>query len=137
MPSSAARANRFFSSTALATAIRGARGNAMWMRFRCVGHVYALELLGLWRVGQTRTAVGCSGAGAGAARATGRGKDKRADFVGLSWGGEVVQGIAIRFPERVNRLVLVDSIFDSSMTGWRALAEFKRRPLLYGMKKML
>lgn len=42
---------------------------------------------------------------------------ERASFAGLSWGGEVVQRVALAEPERVDKLVLVDSLFDSSEEG--------------------
>jgi pimeloyl-ACP methyl ester carboxylesterase len=42
---------------------------------------------------------------------------ERTSMAGLSWGGEIVQNFAMRWPERVRKLVLVDSLFDSSEEG--------------------
>ena len=41
-------------------------------------------------------------------------KIKQANLVGLSWGGAIAQAITLSVPERVNKLVLVDSAYSKS-----------------------
>lgn len=53
-----------------------------------------------------------------------------ASFAGLSWGGEIVQRIAISEPERVSKLVLVDSLFDSSEEGLARLGRIQAPTLI-------
>jgi pimeloyl-ACP methyl ester carboxylesterase len=55
---------------------------------------------------------------------------KHASFVGLSWGGQVVQEVAIKFSERVDKVVLVDSLFDSSEEGLAHLAKIQAPTLI-------
>ncbi len=44
-----------------------------------------------------------------------------ANWIGLSWGGGIVEQIAIQAPERVDRMVLVDAAFDQSEEGLEQL----------------
>ncbi len=46
-------------------------------------------------------------------------------LVGLSWGGMVAQNVALARPERVVKLVLVDSAYDSSEAGLKRLAAIR------------
>lgn len=55
---------------------------------------------------------------------------ERASFVGLSWGGQVVQEFAIKYPEQVEKIVLVDSLFDSSEEGLGHLAKIQAPTLI-------
>lgn len=57
-------------------------------------------------------------------------KIARAGFIGLSWGGQVVQHIAENFSERVEKIVLVDSLFDSSEEGLAHLAKIQAPTLI-------
>jgi pimeloyl-ACP methyl ester carboxylesterase len=52
-------------------------------------------------------------------------KIDRANVVGLSWGGAIAQIIATTAPERVNKLVLVDSAYDDSDKGRERLLQIK------------
>lgn len=54
----------------------------------------------------------------------------RASFVGLSWGGQVVQAIATNHPDRVDKIVLVDSLFDSSEEGLARLGKIQAPTLI-------
>jgi pimeloyl-ACP methyl ester carboxylesterase len=54
----------------------------------------------------------------------------RTHFIGLSWGGQIVQNIALDAPERVNKLVLVDSAFDSSAEGLQRLGQMTAPTLI-------
>lgn len=54
----------------------------------------------------------------------------QASFVGLSWGGQVVQQFAMTYPEQVQKLVLVDSLFDSSEEGLAHLAKIQAPTLI-------
>ncbi len=53
-----------------------------------------------------------------------------AHFIGLSWGGLIVQTIAIQAPERVDKMVLVDSAFDPSAEGREQLQTIDRPSLI-------
>lgn len=57
-------------------------------------------------------------------------KIERASFAGLSWGGEIVQRVAISKPGRVSKLVLVDSLFDSSEEGLARLGRIQAATLI-------
>jgi pimeloyl-ACP methyl ester carboxylesterase len=57
-------------------------------------------------------------------------KIDRADFIGLSWGGMIVQDIALDAPGRVDKLVLVDSAFDASEQGFAQLNKIARPTLI-------
>lgn len=54
----------------------------------------------------------------------------QASFIGLSWGGQVVQTIAASSPELVDKLVLVDSLFDSGEHGLAFLAKIQAPTLI-------
>jgi pimeloyl-ACP methyl ester carboxylesterase len=54
----------------------------------------------------------------------------RAHFAGLSWGGQVAQEFAVKYPERVEKIVLVDSLFDSSEEGLAHLAKIQAPTLI-------
>ncbi len=53
-----------------------------------------------------------------------------AHFVGLSWGGMIVQTIALQAPERVEKMVLVDSALDPSDEGREQLQTIDRPALI-------
>jgi pimeloyl-ACP methyl ester carboxylesterase len=55
---------------------------------------------------------------------------EHASFAGLSWGGQVVQAFAIHHPEQVEKLVLVDSLFDSGEEGLAQLAKIQAPTLI-------
>jgi pimeloyl-ACP methyl ester carboxylesterase len=55
---------------------------------------------------------------------------KRASFVGLSWGGQVAQHFAMKYPERIEKLILADSLFDSSEEGLAHLARIQAPTLI-------
>jgi pimeloyl-ACP methyl ester carboxylesterase len=55
---------------------------------------------------------------------------RQTHLVGLSWGGQVAQEFAIRYPERVDKLVLVDSLFDSNEQGLAHLAKIQAPTLI-------
>ncbi len=90
-----------------------------------IGRVYALDLLGygdsdkpeplLDTRAQARAIVGLMDAE----------KIDRANLVGLSWGGGIAQIIATTAPERVNKLVLVDSGYDDSAKGRERMKQIK------------
>lgn len=92
--------------------------------------VYALELPGYGESDKAEPPLDAKGQGQAVVALLDAEKIERADFVGLSWGGEIVQGIAMNFPERVNRLVLVDSMFDSSSEGLARLGRIQAPTLI-------
>lgn len=55
---------------------------------------------------------------------------ERAHFAGLSWGGQVAQEFAMKYPERVKKLILIDSLFDSSEEGLAQLAKIQAPTLI-------
>jgi pimeloyl-ACP methyl ester carboxylesterase len=95
-----------------------------------VRRVYALELLGygesdkpdetLDLEGQVRSLLGMMDA---------EGLE-RASWMGLSWGGQVVQELAMHYPERADKIVLIDSLFDSSEEGLGHLAKIQAPALI-------
>lgn len=92
--------------------------------------VYVLELLGYGESDTPEETVDANGHAQIVLELMEREGIRRADLVGLSWGGQVVQEIAIREPERVNKLVLVDSLFDSSEEGLAHLAKIQAPTLI-------
>ncbi len=90
-----------------------------------VGQVYAFDLLGyggsdkpqpsLDAAGQARALVECMDAD----------KIKRLSIVGLSWGGAIAQLVVAAVPDRIHRLVLVDSAYDGSPQGIAALGRIR------------
>lgn len=55
---------------------------------------------------------------------------ERASWVGLSWGGQVVQEVAMNYPGRVDKIVLTDALFDSSEEGLGHLAKIQAPALI-------
>lgn len=92
--------------------------------------VYALELLGYGESDTPEEMLDAQGHAEVVLELMEREGIRRADLIGLSWGGQVVQEIAIRKPERVNKLVLVDSLFDSSEEGLAHLAKIQAPTLI-------
>lgn len=92
--------------------------------------VYALELLGYGESDTPAETLDAQGHAEVVLELMEREGIRRADLIGLSWGGQVVQEIAIRKPERVNKLVLVDSLFDSSEEGLAHLAKIQAPTLI-------
>jgi pimeloyl-ACP methyl ester carboxylesterase len=54
----------------------------------------------------------------------------QASWIGLSWGGQVVQVLAEQDPERVDKVVLVDSLFDAGEEGLAQLAKIQAPTLI-------
>jgi pimeloyl-ACP methyl ester carboxylesterase len=95
-----------------------------------IARVYAVELLGYGESAKSGEALDAP-AHAAVLQAVLRAEQiERASFAGLSWGGQVVQQIAMAQPEQVNKLVLVDSLFDSSEEGLAQLAKIQAPTLI-------
>jgi pimeloyl-ACP methyl ester carboxylesterase len=92
--------------------------------------VYALELLGYGESDTPEETLDAHGHAQVVLELMEREGIRHADLIGLSWGGQVVQEIAICDPERVNKLVLVDSLFDSSEEGLAHLAKIQAPTLI-------
>ncbi len=79
--------------------------------------VYALDLLGYGESDKPEPRLDAQGQANALLQLLDAERISRADFIGLSWGGEIVQNIALEAPGRVGKLVLVDSAFDASAQG--------------------
>lgn len=95
-----------------------------------VARVYALELLGYGESEEPKETLYIEGHASTIVELMDAEKIERANFVGLSWGGQVVQHIAENFSERVEKIVLVDSLFDSSEEGLAHLAKIQAPTLI-------
>jgi pimeloyl-ACP methyl ester carboxylesterase len=90
--------------------------------------VYALELLGYGESDGPR--LDAEGQANALVQLLDADKISGASFMGLSWGGEIVQHLALDMPERVNKVVLVDSVFDSSKAGLVRLGKIVKATLI-------
>lgn len=95
-----------------------------------IARVYALELLGYGESEKLEEALDAEGHAETIMEIMEMEQIGRASFIGLSWGGQVVQHIAEHFPERVEKIVLVDSLFDSSEEGLAHLAKIQAPTLI-------
>lgn len=105
-----------------------------WMKnvdaLSMVRRVYALELLGYGesdKPGETPDMAGQVGSLVELMDAEGL---ENASLAGLSWGGQVVQEFAMNYPGRVDKIVLVDALFDSSEEGLGHLAKIQAPALI-------
>lgn len=105
-----------------------------WMKnvdaLSMVARVYALELLGYGESEEPNETLYFDGHAKVIIELMDVEKIQRASFVGLSWGGQVVQHIAENFPERVEKIVLVDSLFESDEQGLAQLAKIQAPTLI-------
>lgn len=95
-----------------------------------IARVYAVELLGYGESEEPRESLDAVGHAKVLREIMEIEGMKHASFVGLSWGGQVVREIAIMFPERVEKMILVDSSFDSSEEGLAHLAKIQAPTLI-------
>lgn len=95
-----------------------------------VARVYALELLGYGESNKPDDVLDANGHAHALIELLDAEKIECASFIGLSWGGEIVQTLAIKRPERVNKIVLVDSLFDSSEEGLGRLGSIQAPTLI-------
>lgn len=95
-----------------------------------VARVYALELLGYGESDEPKEALDAEGHAQVILELMNAEKITRASFIGLSWGGQVAQELAMKYPERAEKIVLVDSFFDSSEEGLVQLAKIQAPTLI-------
>lgn len=95
-----------------------------------VARVYAVELVGYGESDKPAEPLDAAQQASALLELLDAERLQRASFVGLSWGGQVVQEIAARRPARVDKLVLVDSLFDSSEEGLANLAKIQAPTLI-------
>lgn len=95
-----------------------------------IARVYAVELLGYGESDTPKETLDTAGHVASLVELMEAEAIARASFIGLSWGGQVIQEIAERYPERVDKLVLVDSLFDSTELGLAHLAKIQAPTLI-------
>jgi pimeloyl-ACP methyl ester carboxylesterase len=92
--------------------------------------VYALDLLGYGESDRPEPRLDSRGQASALVQLLDTETLSRANFVGLSWGGEIVQGVALSAPQRVNKIVLVDSAFDASKEGRARLGKILQPTLI-------
>ncbi len=92
--------------------------------------VYAVELLGYGESDTPEPSLELDGHVASLRELMDREGFSRASFAGLSWGGQVAQEFAVKYPDRVEKLILVDSLFDSSEEGLAHLAKIQAPTLI-------
>jgi pimeloyl-ACP methyl ester carboxylesterase len=85
--------------------------------------VYALDLLGYGESDKPKPLPDARGQAKALIELLDAEKIKRASLIGLSWGGMIAQMIVGSAPERVDRLLLVDSGHDASERGLARLKE--------------
>lgn len=95
-----------------------------------IARVYAVELLGYGESDKPDEMPDAAGHAQILIELMDGEKIERASFVGLSWGGQVVQLVAIKYPERVEKIILVDSLFDSTEEGLGHLAKIQAPTLI-------
>jgi len=95
-----------------------------------VARVYAVELLGYGESDKPAETPGAADQARALLELLNAEQIRRASLVGLSWGGQVVQEIAMNHPGRVDKLVLVDSLFDASEQGLAHLAKIQAPTLI-------
>jgi pimeloyl-ACP methyl ester carboxylesterase len=87
--------------------------------------VFALDLLGYGDSDKPKPALSVKEQAKSIMEFGAAEKVERAHLVGLSWGGGIAQAIASDAPERVMKLVLVDSTYDEGEHGRGQLARIK------------
>lgn len=92
--------------------------------------VYALDLLGYGDSDRPETQPTAEGETVAVAQMLDAERLDLTHFIGLSWGGEILQNLALDFPGRVNKIVLVDSAFDASREGLVRLAGISKPTLV-------
>lgn len=95
-----------------------------------IARVYAVELLGYGESDKLDEPLDTQGHVKSLIELLDAEKIAQASFIGLSWGGQVVQEIAERYPQRMDKLVLVDSLFDSTEPGLAQLAKIQAPTLI-------
>ncbi len=95
-----------------------------------IARVYAVELLGYGQSENPTETLYSAGHAAVLREIMEIEGIPRASFVGLSWGGQVVQEFAIKYPEQVEKIVLVDSLFESDEQGLAHLAKIQAPTLI-------
>jgi pimeloyl-ACP methyl ester carboxylesterase len=90
-----------------------------------IGRVYSLDLLGYGESDKPEPHLGIRDQARAIVELMNAEKTDRANIIGLSWGGGIAQIIATTAPERVNKLVLVDSGYDDSTKGRERLKQIK------------
>jgi pimeloyl-ACP methyl ester carboxylesterase len=93
-------------------------------------HVYALDLLGYGESDKPEPRLDPKGEAAALVQLLDAEKVSRANLIGLSWGGEIVQRVALSVPRRMNKIVLVDSAFDASKEGIARLGKIIQPTLI-------
>ncbi len=81
------------------------------------GRVYSLDMLGYGESDKPEPLLDAQAQARAVVELMDAEKFDRANIVGLSWGGGIAQIIALTAPQRVNKLVLVDSGYDDSAAG--------------------
>jgi pimeloyl-ACP methyl ester carboxylesterase len=95
-----------------------------------IARVYALELPGYGESDQPTESLDATGHANVMLELMDKENIERASVIGLSWGGQVTQELTEKYPERVNKIVLVDSLFDSSEEGLAHLARIQAPTLI-------
>jgi pimeloyl-ACP methyl ester carboxylesterase len=95
-----------------------------------VRRVYALELPGYGESDKPAESLDMAGHVRALLEVMDAEQLRQASFIGLSWGGQVAQEFAIAHPERVDRLVLADALFDSTEEGLAHLAKIQAPTLI-------
>lgn len=90
-----------------------------------VARVYALDLLGYGESDKPATPLDTRGQAKALIELMDAEQIVRANIVGLSWGGGIAQIIATAAPQRVHKLVLVDSNYPTSEEGLANLRRIK------------
>lgn len=90
-----------------------------------VVRVYALDLLGYGESDKPASPVDTRGQANALVELLDAEQIARANIVGLSWGGGIAQIIATIAPQRVHKLVLVDSNYPKSEEGLAQLRRIK------------
>lgn len=92
--------------------------------------VYALDLLGYGESDKAEEHRDTQGEARALIELLDAEKITRAHFIGLSWGGEIVQTIALDAPGRVHKIVLVDSAFGRNEGGLARLKDIVQPTLV-------
>lgn len=88
-----------------------------------VCRVYALDLLGYGESDKPEPRLDAGGEAQALIELLNVEKVEHANLVGLSWGGGIAQTIATTLPDRVNKLVLVDSSYSKNEEGLARLRQ--------------
>jgi pimeloyl-ACP methyl ester carboxylesterase len=92
--------------------------------------VYALDLLGYGESDSPEPRLDPEGQATALVQLLNAEGVTHANFIGLSWGGQIVQHVALAAAQRVNKIVLVDSAFDASEEGQARLGKILRPTLI-------